>query len=104
MYLYAIGQIIVALFAVVGIYFVFKVLIQGVFKEKNYIFGIEILTQRDAESAEVLIRSALCQYFIFSGGRYALLTTEEIATNEEIQRLVLKYGLEIFIIKKTNNR
>lgn len=96
--LFAIGQIIVALFAVIGIHFVFKVLIHRIFKEKNYIFGIEILTQRDAESAEVLIRSALCQYFVFSGGRYAILTTEEIANNEEIQRLVLKYGLELFII------
>lgn len=98
MYLYAIGEIAVALLAVIGIYFVFKIFLQRIFKEKNYIFVIEILTQRDAESAEVLIRSALCQYFGFLGGRYALLTTDEIASGKEIQELVLKYGLELFIV------
>ena len=95
---YVFGQVLVAFFAVIGIYCLFKGLTQRIFKENNYIFGIEILTQRDAESAEVLIRSALCRYFVFGRGRYALITTEELASDEKIQGLVLKYGLELFVI------
>ena len=98
MYFHVAGQILLVLFSVIGIYSSFKYLVRGIFKEKNYIFAIEILTQRDAESAEVLIRSALCQYFAFSGGRYAILTTDELADDRDLRRLVQKYGLELFVV------
>ena len=98
MYLYVFGQVLLAFFAVVGIWWLFGMFIRRIFKEKNYIFGIEILTQRDAESAEVLIRSALCRYFIFDSGRYAVITTEEFASRESLQSLIMKYGLELIVI------
>ena len=99
MFFYTVGQVLTAFFAVVGIWWLSKTLVAIMFKEKNYIYGIEILTQRDAESAEVLIRSALCRYFVFCGGRYAVITTEELASEETMQRLIMKYGLELFIVK-----
>ena len=98
MYLETIFEILVAFFAVVGVWAFFKLTLGRMFGEKNYIYTIEILTQRDAESAEVLIRRALCQYFLLGSGRIALLVSEEFASDEILLGLCKKYGVELILV------
>ena len=91
-------EILVAVFAVLGFYGTVRWLAQKLFGSKRLAVTIEILTQRDAESAEVLIRDALSQYFLYPSGRIILLTTESLAAHPVLQRVRKQYGLSCYII------
>ena len=61
MYLKTAMQIALVFFATVGVWCAMRGLLDKLTGAKEHTVAIEILTQRDAESAEVLIRTALFQ-------------------------------------------
>lgn len=91
-------EILVAAFAVLGFYGTVRWLAQRLFGSKHLAVTIEVLTQRDAESAEVLIRDALSQYFLYPSGRLLLLTTKELAAHPTVRRVREQYGLSCYIV------
>ena len=91
-------ELLVAVFAIIGLYRVICWIAQKLFGSKHILVAIEILTQRDAESAEVLIRRALCQYFLLGSGRIAILVSEEFASDEVLLGLCKKYGVELILV------
>ena len=93
-------ELLVAVFAIIGLYRVICWIAQKLFGSKHILVAIEILTQRDAESAEVLIRDALCQYIQLPSGRLAVLTLPELAEEPELRRAIRAYGLECYVIRQ----
>lgn len=93
-------ELFVAAFAVIGLYHTVRWIAGRLFGARNTVLAIEILTQRDAESAEVLIRDALCQYIQLPSGRLAVLTLPELAEEPELRRAIRAYGLECYVIRQ----
>ena len=91
-------EILVAIFAVMGLYHLICGIAQKLFGSKKLLVAIEILTQRDAESAEVLIRDALFQYIRLPSERLAVLTLPELAEHPALQRAIQTYGVECYVI------
>lgn len=91
-------KIVIAIFAVIGLYEVLYRITLKLFGHKNYILAIEILTQRDAESADVLIRDALCQYLSFRSERVVVITLPHLSENEVLVGALDTYGVECYVI------
>ena len=93
-------EIIVAVFAVIGLYGTIRRIAQSLFGSKNILIAIEFLTQRDAESAEVLIRDALSQYIYFPSGRVIAISTDSLSADPELQRVLSTYGISLYVIQE----
>ena len=91
-------ELFVAAFAVIGLYHTVRWMAGRLFGARNTVLAIEILTQRDAESAEVLIRDALCQYFQLPSGRLVILTVPELADDPVLRRAMKQYGVEGYLV------
>jgi hypothetical protein len=61
--------------------------------------AIEILTQRDAESAEVLIRDALFGVLGYPSGRIIVLTMPEWETHPILNQALKDYGISCYVIE-----
>ena len=92
-------ELLICLFALGGIWSAIHFIARRFFGSRHTMLAIEILTQRDAESAEVLIRDALFSVFGVRSGRIVVLTTEEMAENKELQSLWKRYGVSYYCIK-----
>ena len=92
-------EILVAFFAVIGFYDIVRWIAQRLFGSKNSIIAVKILTQRDAESAEVLIRDALFGYLSLPSGTVIVLTTPELVSTPELCRALSFYGVSCFVIE-----
>ena len=93
-------EILVAVFAVLGLYGFLRWLAQRLFGSRQISVTIEILTQRDAVSAEVLIRDALSQYFLYPSGKITILTTEELVAHPALVRARQQYGLSCYVVAR----
>ncbi len=93
-------EILVAIFAVIGLYVTVCFCCGKLFGSKNLFVVIEILTQREAESAEVLIRDALSHYMSLPSVRWAVLTTAELADYPALTRAIERYGLTCYILEQ----
>ena len=71
-------EIIVAFFAVIGLYFSVRILLQKFFGTRKLVLTLEILTEADARDSEMLIREALSGFWLISSGR-----SEERRVGEE---------------------
>ena len=98
MVLQIILEIVVACFAVLGLYHSVCWIAQKLFGSRRLAVAIEILTQRDAESAEVLIRDALSQYLSLPSERVVVLTLPELSSVPALRRAVEIYGLDCYVI------
>ena len=92
-------ELIVAIFAVLGLYVTVRWCCGRLFGTKNLLITIEILTQREAETAEELIRDALSQYLSMPWVRWAILTLPELAEHPCLMRAVETYGLTCFVME-----
>ena len=93
-------EILVAILAILGLY---TVICQGfgkLFGPRNLCVTIEILTQRDAASAEVLIRDALSHYYGVPTVRWAVLTTAELVEHPALVAAVRRYGLTCYVLEQ----
>ncbi len=101
MYLRIVIEILIAFFAMLGLYGSIRWIIQRLFGSRNILIAIEILTQRDAELAEVLIRDALSQYLFLPSGRIFVLTVPEICEHPDLCGALERYGVSCYVIQDT---
>ncbi len=95
-------EILVAMFAVLGLYVAVRWCCGKLFGPNNLTVVIEILTQREAESAEVLIRDALSQYLSLPSVRWAVMTLPELADHPTLIRAMETYGLTCYVMEQEN--
>ena len=100
LYLKVAIEILVAMLAVLGLYVAIRWCVGRLFGPKNLIISIEILTQREAESAEELIRDALSQYLSMPWVRWAVLTTPRLAGHPTLERVLETYGLSCYVLEE----
>ena len=93
-------EVTMALFAVIGIYSMARMLSQRLFGSRQLVLAIEILEDVDVERAESLVLEGLGQFLLTPSGRVVVLTTTELAKNEELQRVAGRYGVPIVQVLK----
>ncbi len=91
-------EVILAAFAVFGLYTAARILAQKIFGDKNIILAVVFKSKKDVENAEMLIREALGNFLATSSCRVAALVGEEFSNDEELISIISKYGVEYFII------
>lgn len=91
-------ELLIGLCALGGIYGAIHLIARRFFGSRHTMLAIEILTQRDAESAEVLIRDALFSVLTLRSGKVAVLTTEKLLEQEEFQKILGRYGVDVRVV------
>lgn len=91
-------EILAALFAVIGLYGSFRWGLQKLFGSRKIFLAVEILTQRDAESAEFLIRDALFQYLNSALKKVVIFTTPELIDNPKLLQVAEQYGISCVVV------
>lgn len=86
-------EVLTVLFAVLGFLGMIRWILERLFSSKNLCIAIEILTQRDAETAEVLIRDALFRCLSFPSARVVLLVDLSLWDNEHLMNCAKTYGV-----------
>jgi len=100
MIVFIIIELLIGLFALGGIYGAVHLIARRFFGSRHTVLAIEILTQRDAESAEVLIRDALFSVMTIRSGKLTVLTTEKIAEQEKFREVLQRYGISYYCVQK----
>ena len=98
MYFRIAAEVVLALFAVFGLYSAVRLLIQKLFGDKRIFLTVEILTKEEARLAEALIREALGTIFITASSRLAVIVSEELSKDASLVDAVARYGAELYII------
>ena len=93
-------EILVAFFALIGVYSLWRLLMGRLFGSDRMVLAIEILSQEEAESAELLIRDAMTHILWLRSEKIVVLTTEELLQNQSFSALLRTYGLEYRILAK----
>jgi len=93
-------ELLICLFALGGIWSAIHFIARRFFGSRHTMLAIEILTQRDAESAEVLIRDALFSVMTIRSGKLTVLTTEKIAEQEKFREVLQRYGISYYCVQK----
>ena len=88
-------EITMALFAVIGIYSMARMLSQRLFGSRQLVLAIEILEEKDLEELEGLVMEALSQFLLVPSGRVIILTKQELADREKLQKTACRYGVPI---------
>ena len=94
-------EIVICVFALVGIYSMIAWLARRLFGSRRTVIAIEILTQRDVEAAEVLIRDALFSALGVPSGRIVVLTRRELWENENFRTMLARYGVSSYWVEET---
>ena len=93
-------EIVICCLALLGIYSAVHWLARRLFGSQHTVLAIEILTQRDADAAEVLIRDALFSALGLRSGRILILTTRELFASERLRETVKRYGVDYYLVEK----
>ena len=93
-------EVMMALFAVIGIYCMGRLLAQRLYGSRRLVLAVEILTEQALGEAEDAIRDALSQFLLVPSGRICLLTTAELAQDMQLQALVKKYGIALRLLEE----
>ena len=93
-------EIVIAAFALVGLYGIIARLAGRWFGSRNTVLAIEILTQRDAESAEELIRDALFGVLAYPSGRIIVLTLPEWEEHPALSAALETYGITCYVMEQ----
>lgn len=96
-------EVLTVVFAMLGFLGTIRWLFERLFSSKNLCIAIEILTQRDAETAEVLIRDALFRCLSFPSARIVLLVDVSLWENEQLKKLAKMYGVCCYPILKNES-
>lgn len=99
MYFRIAAEIILAVFAVIGLYASVNFFVQKFFSDKRIFLTVEILDNDDARDAEALIREALGSFLAIASARIAVMISAELADNDRLMETVEKYGVECYIIE-----
>ena len=93
-------ELLIGIFALAGFVCVIQWIARRLFGSRYTMLAIEILTQRDAKSAEVLLRDALCSVLGLPSGRLVVLTTKELAEEHGLLALFARYGVSCYFVQK----
>ena len=93
-------NVLVVLFALLGFLGMIRWLIEQLFASKKLCIAIEILTQRDADTAEVLIRDALFRCLSLPSAKIILLVHLSLWENEQLKTCAKTYGVSCYPILK----
>ena len=92
-------EILICVLALIGIYSAVHWLARRLFGSRRTLLAIEILTQRDADAAEELIRDALFSAFGIPSGRIAVITTKELLQQEKLKQILLRFGVSWYLVE-----
>ena len=98
-YLRTVLEVTMALFAVIGIYCAARMLAQRMYGSRRLILAVELLSEQSLAEAEGAIRDALSQFLLVPSGRVCVLTTPALCEDENLLRLVNKYGVPLKVIE-----
>ena len=98
MYFRIAAEVILAIFAVFGLYSAVRIFAQKFFSDKRIFLAIEIKTEDDVLLAEGLIKEALGIYYLLPSARIAVLASKELEKNTELVELFLQYGVEYYFV------
>ncbi len=98
MYFMIAAEVILAMFAVFGVYSAARLIMQKFFSDKRIFLAIEIKTKDDARCAEGLIKEALGIYYLSSSERIGVILARELSENAELIEAIERYGVEYYII------
>lgn len=93
-------EVILSVFAVLGLYGTVRLIMQKTLGDKRIFIAVELLADEDAECAERLIRDALEAFLLLPSDRVAVIVASELANDERILEAARKYGVECYIIEK----
>ena len=93
-------EIVICCLALLGIYSAVHWLARRLFGSRHTVLAIEILTQRDADAAEVLIRDALFSALGLRSGRIVVLTTKELFANDRLRKTMTRYGVDYYLVEE----
>ena len=91
-------ELILAIFAVFGLYSAVRLLMQKLFGDDRIICTIALRNKRDTEEAEMLIREAMGNFLLTSSCRVAVIVAEEFSSDQELISIFRKYGVEYYFI------
>ena len=94
----AVLELILAIFAVFGLYSAVRLLMQKLFGDKRIMYAIAFMNKKDTEEAEMLIREAMENFLLTSSCRVAALVAEEFSSDSELISIFRKYGVEYYFI------
>ena len=94
-------EVMMALFAVIGVYCMARLLAQRLFGSRRLVLAVEIVTEQALGEAEEAIRDALAQFLLVPSGRICVLTTATLAENMQLRALVAKYGVSLCLLEET---
>ncbi|MBO5938919.1 MAG: hypothetical protein J6Q82_05410 [Clostridia bacterium] len=94
-------EIVICFLALLGIYSAVHWLARRLFGSRHTLLAIEILTQRDADAAEELIRDALFSALGLPSGRVVVITTRELLQNERLRTVLTRFGVSCCLVEKT---
>ena len=93
-------EIVICFLALLGVISAVHWLARRLFGSRHIVLAIEILTQRDVEAAEVLIRDALFSALGLPSGSLVVLTTREVWEREEFQAMLARYGVGYYLVEE----
>ncbi len=99
MYLRLILEIVVAFFAVIGVYETTHRILQKLFGPRNLVIAIPIMTQGNAESAEELIREVLFGYLSLPSASVAVWTLPQFAEHPTLTAALERYGISCYVLE-----
>ena len=92
-------EIIIAVFAVYGIYSAIRTLAEAMFRSKNIVVALEIKTNEDASELDYLLSEAR-EAFTVRGvrGRIIVLLSRRFEYNQEVREIIEGSNAEIVIV------
>lgn len=94
-------EVMMALFAVIGVYCMARLFAQRFYGSRRLVLAVELLTEQTLREAEEAIRDALSQFLLVPSGRICVLTTAALAEDARLRALVAKYGVSICVLEET---
>ena len=94
----AVLESLIAFFALLGFLGIVPWLAERLFGAKNVCIAIEILTQRDADAAEVLIRDALFRCLSFPSAKIVLLVDASLWDDARVRQAARTYGVCLYLM------
>lgn len=91
-------ELVICFLALLGMYSAVHWIVRRFFGSRRTVLAIEILTQRDADSAEMLIRDALFSAIGLPSGRLMVVTTQRLLEEESFRKTLSRYGVSYYCI------
>ena len=96
-------EVIMAMFAVIGVYSLSRVISQKCFGSRELILAVTLFDEDALSKAQDLIEEALSQFLLVPSGKIVILTTEAGKENPVLLRVAEQHGVEIAVCSYIEN-